>query len=65
MGPNVEKNMFGLKASNEEPFLALITRELSLFKKHFRFLHRFTCKSTNFMAHAHESQFPNVVFFVK
>lgn len=65
VGPNVEKNMFGLKASSEEPFWALTTEKLSLFKKLYRFLHRYTCKSTSFVAHAHESKFPNLVFFVK
>jgi len=65
LGPNVEKNMFGLRGSSEKPFQTLIIKKLSLFKKLSRFLHRYTCKSTSFVAHAHESQFPNEVFFVK
>ncbi len=65
VGPNVEKNMFVLRASSEKPFWTLIIEKLSLFKKLSWFLHKYTCKSTSFVAHAHENQFPNVVFFVK
>jgi len=59
----LEENMFGVGASIEESFQALITRELSLFRK--LSIPSSTCADSLAWWRMHEGQFPNLGFLAK
>jgi len=61
--PKLEENSFGVGVSIEESFSALVTWELSLFRR--LFIPSFACADPLAWWQMYEGQFPNVGFLAK
>ncbi len=61
--PKLEENLFGVGVSIEESFSALVTWELSLFRR--LFIPSFACADPLAWWQMYECQFPNVGFLAK